>query len=316
MCDDDGGAAPRRGAFVFGFLSWAYNGNELDFKARLVDGVFEPLDVSQFTPKSEFNLVHVTAVHRIQYYSCCPVPFPTIVFEFEMHRAALTYISGIFLPILLITCAGFLGFWLNPGGGERISLGITVLLTDAAIYLVAEARPDDPRRRGGRLRPWFGHARCCGVSSGSTSSPRRGGARAVSRRSARRALRWIVVGRSLLAGARGRLGARARAAAPDWLAGVRGPLLGDDCFSRHTEPTPPERSLLRSVVGPLLVGLRCVLRASSLDGGMWPAAPPFSRTPLLRTILTGTHAVDRPLDHRGRGELVLTCRIRIGSLTH
>ena len=178
------------------------------------------MDVSQFTPKSEFDLVHVTAIHKVQYYSCCPVPFPTIVFEFEMRRAALTYISGIFLPILLITYAGFLGFWLNPGGGERISLGITVLLTDAAIYLVAEARPDEARRRDvvgveGRVRGFGRAARGCGVSrSGPTSSPRRGGvARAVSRRCfARRALRWIVASvASLLAGARnGWLGARAR----------------------------------------------------------------------------------------------------------
>ena len=110
----------------------------MDFKARVVDGESKPIDVTVFEPKSEFILIKVNAIHKIQYYSCCPVPFPTIEFEFEMHREALTYISGIFLPILLVTYAGFLAFWMNPGGGERIGLGITVLLTDAAIYLVAE----------------------------------------------------------------------------------------------------------------------------------------------------------------------------------
>merc|ERR1712196_571919 len=50
---------------------------------------------------------------------------------------ALAYISGIVLSLILVTITGFLAFIVNPNAGERIGLGITVMLTNAAIYLVA-----------------------------------------------------------------------------------------------------------------------------------------------------------------------------------
>ncbi|KAH8081598.1 neuronal acetylcholine receptor subunit alpha-10 [Aureococcus anophagefferens] len=50
----------------------------------------------------------------------------------EVRRHARTYVSGILLPMVLATYAGFLAFAANPDSGERIGLGIT-----AAIYIVA-----------------------------------------------------------------------------------------------------------------------------------------------------------------------------------
>ena len=48
---------------------------------------------------------------------------------------ALTYFSGIILPLTLVTAAGFLAFFVNPDSGERIGLGITVLLRRAVAVL-------------------------------------------------------------------------------------------------------------------------------------------------------------------------------------
>jgi hypothetical protein len=41
------------------------------------------------------------------------------------------------LPMILSTFAGFFAFVTNPASGERLGLGITVMLTNAAIYIVA-----------------------------------------------------------------------------------------------------------------------------------------------------------------------------------
>jgi len=55
----------------------------------------------------------------------------------EIRRHSTTYLFGILLPMIRTTFAGFLAFAANPDSGERIGLGITCLLTSAAIYIVA-----------------------------------------------------------------------------------------------------------------------------------------------------------------------------------
>ena len=50
---------------------------------------------------------------------------------------ACSYFAGIVLPLVLATFAGFLAFITNPDSGERIGLGISVLLVTAVLYLVA-----------------------------------------------------------------------------------------------------------------------------------------------------------------------------------
>ena len=60
-----------------------------------------------------------------------------VSFSFRLRRVALTYMTGIVMPLVLATWAGFFAFIINPQSGERIGLGMTVMLTSAAIYLVA-----------------------------------------------------------------------------------------------------------------------------------------------------------------------------------
>ena len=90
-----------------------------------------------YQPNPEFDLIEVrtTAVDTV--YGCCPEPYPTLKYKFRMRRHSETYNYGLVVPMILTTLAGFLAFVANPQSGERISLGITCLLTSAAIYIVA-----------------------------------------------------------------------------------------------------------------------------------------------------------------------------------
>jgi len=82
------------------------------------------------------------AERKITHYACCPEPYPILSFTFVIRRQPLMYTCGIILPMVLVTCMGFLAFMLNPSSGERIGLSITVMLTTVAVYLVAnEAIP-------------------------------------------------------------------------------------------------------------------------------------------------------------------------------
>lgn len=123
--------------------SWTHNGHKLDL-VPWVTGVNEanPIDLSEYpSMNSEFVLTKVLARHVIKYYGVSTTPYPTLVFTIFLERAAsVTYFSGIILPMIMSTLVGFLAFITNPAAGERVGLGITVLLTQAAIYLVLEVR--------------------------------------------------------------------------------------------------------------------------------------------------------------------------------
>ncbi|KAK7235717.1 hypothetical protein SO694_00067032 [Aureococcus anophagefferens] len=65
-----------------------------------------------FEANTEYDLVEVRSEHGDTFYGCCVEPYPTISYSFKAFAA-------------------------NPDSGERIGLGITVMLTNAAIYIVA-----------------------------------------------------------------------------------------------------------------------------------------------------------------------------------
>jgi hypothetical protein len=117
--------------------SWSYNGLITDVKPRLIDGKEAPFDFEYYAEHDEFALMEVNTVSSTTYYSCCVEPYPIITFEFVLKRQSLTYVGGIVGPLIMVTVAGFMTFILNPSSGERVGLGMTVLLTNAAIYMVA-----------------------------------------------------------------------------------------------------------------------------------------------------------------------------------
>ena len=124
---------------TFTIGSWTLNGVYVDMVPRLNgDGDYEAFTFTKtFVDHTEYDLLAVKTSHFDTFYSCCVEPYPVIEFELRFRRHSITYITGILMPMILSTFVGMLAFGLNPGSGERISLGVTVMLTNAAIYIVA-----------------------------------------------------------------------------------------------------------------------------------------------------------------------------------
>jgi len=146
----------------FTFASWTSNAFEIDTQPRYdLGGKPVPIAFTKdYHRNQEFDLVKIKSHHFDSVYaccdeppshsagtegpfaalsghSCCNEPYPVITFEMSVRRHPTTYFYGILLPMILTTLAGFLAFAANPDSGERIGLGITCLLTSAAIYIVA-----------------------------------------------------------------------------------------------------------------------------------------------------------------------------------
>ncbi|XP_060924490.1 neuronal acetylcholine receptor subunit alpha-7a [Limanda limanda] len=117
------------------FGSWTHSGSLLDLK------MIEP-DITAYTPNGEWDLVEVTGKKNEVFYECCAEPYPDVTFTLVMRRRTLYYGLNLLIPCVLISTMALLVFLLPADSGEKISLGITVLLSlTVFMLLVAEIMP-------------------------------------------------------------------------------------------------------------------------------------------------------------------------------
>lgn len=76
------------------------------------------------------------------YYNCCPEPYIDITFAILIRRKTLYYFFNLIVPCVLIASMALLGFTLPPDSGEKLSLGVTILLSlTVFLNMVAETMP-------------------------------------------------------------------------------------------------------------------------------------------------------------------------------
>lgn len=72
------------------------------------------------------------------YYACCSEPYPIVEIQFELHRATMTYVGGMVIPMIVVTIVGLSTLLFpSPTSGAKPALCVTVLLTIATVYFVA-----------------------------------------------------------------------------------------------------------------------------------------------------------------------------------
>ncbi|KAM9410279.1 neuronal acetylcholine receptor subunit alpha-7-like [Pholidichthys leucotaenia] len=117
------------------FGSWSHNGWSVDLKLGRVD-------LSSYIPNGEWDLVEVPGVRHEVFYTCCLEPYIDVTFTVVMRRRTLYYSLNLLIPCVLISILALLVFLLPADSGEKISLGITVLLSLVVfMLLVAEIMP-------------------------------------------------------------------------------------------------------------------------------------------------------------------------------
>ena len=99
-------------------------------------------DLTNFIKNGEWHLVELSATKYLRNYSCCEYPYPEIYYKLRIRRRPLYYVFNMVFPCLLITLVAFLGFFLPPDSSEKVSIGITTLLSlTVFLTLVAESLP-------------------------------------------------------------------------------------------------------------------------------------------------------------------------------
>ena len=116
-------------------------------------------DVSNYIPNSEWMLVKLHAERNVVYYSCCAEPYPDVTYKIQMRRKPLFYVFNMILPCMLITFVALLGFYVPSDSGEKVTMGITTLLSMTVfLMLVAESMPPTSS-----VLPLLGELSCYGV---------------------------------------------------------------------------------------------------------------------------------------------------------
>lgn len=120
------------------FGSWTYNGYQVS-----VDERGHAIELSGYVPNGEWELLDTSYQVNIVEYPCCPEPFPDITFYIRIRRRILYYLYSVVFPCVMLSILTLLVFCLPPDSGEKIALGITVLLAFSVFMLaIAESMPE------------------------------------------------------------------------------------------------------------------------------------------------------------------------------
>ncbi|PIK42134.1 putative neuronal acetylcholine receptor subunit alpha-10 [Apostichopus japonicus] len=114
------------------FGSWALSGDELSLTNRSTAG-----DISAYINNGEWELVGMPVTNNIVYYACCDSPYPDVTFKVIIRRLPLFYMFNLIGPCIIISVMTVLAFYLPADAGEKVTLGITVLLALVVFLLLA-----------------------------------------------------------------------------------------------------------------------------------------------------------------------------------
>ncbi|CAG6000573.1 unnamed protein product, partial [Menidia menidia] len=121
----------------FTYGSWTYNGNQLD-----ILNAMDSADLADLVENVEWEVLGMPAERNIIVYGCCADPYPDITYTLKLQRRASFYVFNLLIPCVMISFLAPLGFYLPADSGEKVSLGVTVMLALTVFQLlVAEIMP-------------------------------------------------------------------------------------------------------------------------------------------------------------------------------
>ncbi|VBB33975.1 unnamed protein product [Acanthocheilonema viteae] len=139
------------------FGSWTYGGLEVDLKHKDsdierkvkeisvgVDGehietvwiVDKGIDLSDYYPSVEWDILGVSGKRHEIRYPCCESPFIDLTYEIHLRRKTLFYTVNLIFPIVGISFLAALVFYLPSDGGEKISFCISILISLTIFFLL------------------------------------------------------------------------------------------------------------------------------------------------------------------------------------
>ncbi|XP_050735960.1 neuronal acetylcholine receptor subunit alpha-10-like isoform X2 [Eriocheir sinensis] len=116
---------------VMKFASWTYDGFQVNLVIQTEEG-----DLSNYVTNGEWDMMDMVVERNVVYYSCCEAPYPDITYHIILRRRPLFYVFNLILPCVLITGIALMSFYMPSDSGEKVTLGITTLLSMTVFLMV------------------------------------------------------------------------------------------------------------------------------------------------------------------------------------
>lgn len=120
------------------FVDWTYDGRFVNLKNGS-----DRIEMDVYKTHGEWDIVATECVKLDQYFDSDPgIPFPTVKLLFHLKRKPRFYMINVVAPCILMSILALMVFYLPPDSGEKVALGITVLLSFSVfLLLIAENVP-------------------------------------------------------------------------------------------------------------------------------------------------------------------------------
>ena len=94
------------------------------------------INTGRYVENGEWILLDAKSERNLLSYDCCEGKFSDVTYHLELRRRTLFYMMNFILPCVLIAVLTLLVFLLPPESGERMSFGVTVLLSFTILLLM------------------------------------------------------------------------------------------------------------------------------------------------------------------------------------
>ena len=118
------------------FGSWAYPIRIIDIHSYIPEGRGPGGDMTVYVGDGQWNFVNFPVERCILQLQ--PGNISTLVYSMHLHRRPLTFVINILVPCISISICGLLVFLLPPDSGEKVSLSVTILLSDSVFLLIIQ----------------------------------------------------------------------------------------------------------------------------------------------------------------------------------
>jgi len=101
------------------FGSWTYDGFQLDigFTSNA------SMDIDQYIPSNEWNLLGCPAQRNLIYYQGLAAPYPDLTFWIHLQRVPMFHKYILIIPCVLLSFLTLVIFWLPPESPAKVMLG-------------------------------------------------------------------------------------------------------------------------------------------------------------------------------------------------
>lgn len=129
------------------FASWSYDVSVIDLRERPAHANGKAVAKKErgsdvFQENEEWTVEWIDIERNEKENDCCDLPVADLTITMLLRRRTYYYVMSLILPCTLIACTIFLEFILPAESGERVGLGITILLSMAVFQeLTSEKLP-------------------------------------------------------------------------------------------------------------------------------------------------------------------------------